>query len=159
MNFVFSELDINLQNILEKWFSQKEKYSDVFDLFSSINTGKNKNLNNQFNDIISAIEGYVRIEKNQLDLKLDKTIKTLNEALPEANRPLVKSDYDKIRVTRNKISHIALKPGDEVSILSNQEKYICLQKMKFLLEYSFLKNIGLEESLLNKFYLNKKRLF
>lgn len=159
MLFTLSDFGNDLQEILDKWFSQREKYSDVFDLFSAINSGSNKNLNNQFNDIISAIEGYVRIEKNQFELSLDKCVKILNETLPENSRPFTKSDYNKIRVTRNKIAHVALRPGEENYLLDNKEKYIYLQKLKFLLEYYFLRIIGLENNLLDKFFQNKRRLF
>ena len=61
---------------------------NVVSLFSVIYSGTNKNLNNQFKDIVSAIEGYVRIARNDLNITLEKTIKTLNEEVPKDDRPL-----------------------------------------------------------------------
>lgn len=155
MNFMFSDIRDESQNIFSNWFSQKEKHKDVFNLFSAINSDTSKNLNNQFKDILSAIEGYVRVEKNDFDIDLDKAVKTLNEKLPKSDRCFTKSDRDRMRITRNKLTHIAIKPKDERYILSNKEKLIYFWKLKFLLEYSFLKDMGVSEELLKKFYEKK----
>lgn len=159
MNFTFLDIKDDSQAIFNKWFSDKDKHKDVFNLFSVINSGTNKNLNNQFKDIVSAIEGYVRIAKNDLNMTLEKTIKTLNEEVPRDNRPLdPKEDYKKIRITRNKLSHVAIKKEDEKFILDGKEKWIYFHKLTFLLEYSFLKNMGMSKNLLGKFYGKKKQL-
>ncbi|GAG39708.1 unnamed protein product [marine sediment metagenome] len=68
-------------------------------------------------------------------------------------------DYEKIRVTRNKLSHVAIEKGDEKFILDDIEKYFYFNKLTFLLEYSFLKNMGMSENLLEKFYGKNKQLF
>jgi len=158
MNFTFLDIKDDSQAIFSKWFSDKDKHKDVFNLFSVINSGTNKNLNNQFKDIISAIQGYVRIAKNDLNISLEKTIKTINEEVPKDDRPLDgKKDYKKIRVTRNKLSHVAIKKGDEKFILDHKEKWIYFNKLTFLLEYSFLKNMGMSKNLLEKFHGKKKQ--
>ena len=161
MNFTFLDIKDDSQVIFSKWFSDKDKHKDVFDLFSVINSGTNKNLNNQFKDIVSAIEGYVRIAKNDLKISLEKAIKTINEEVPKDDRPLNprKKDYKKIRVTRNKLSHVAIEKEDEKFILHNMEKYFYFNKLTFLLEYSFLKNMGMSENLLEQFHGKKKQLF
>ena len=161
MNFTFLDIKDDIQAIFGKWFSDKDKHKDVFDLFSVINSDTNKNLNNQFKDIISAIEGYVRISKDNLNISLERAIKTVNEEVPKDNRPLNprKKDYKRIRVTRNKLSHIAIKEEDEKYILGGMEKYFYFNKLTFLLEYSFLKNMGMSENLLEKFHGKKKKLF
>lgn len=152
MNFTFLDIKDDSQAIFGKWFSDKDRHKDVFNLFSVINSGTNKNLNNQFRDIISAIEGYVRIAKNDLSISLEKAIKTINEEVPKDDRPLDgKKDYKKIRVTRNKLSHVAIEKGDEKFILDYKEKWIYFHKLTFLLEYSFLKNMGMSKNLLEKF--------
>ena len=161
MNFTFLDIKDDSQVIFSKWFSDKDKHKDVFDLFSVINSGTNKNINNQFKDIVSAIEGYVRIAKNNLKISLEKAIKTINEEVPKDDRPLNprKKDYKKIRVTRNKLSHVAIEKEDEKFILHNMEKYFYFNKLTFLLEYSFLKNMGMSENLLEQFRGKKKQLF
>ncbi len=160
MNFMFLDIKDDSQAIFSKWFSDKDKHKDVFDLFSVINSGTNKNLNNQFKDIVSAIEGYVRIAKNDLNISLEKAIKTINEEVPKDDRPFDgKRDYKKIRVTRNKLSHVAIEEGDEKFILDYEKKWIYFHKLSFLLEYSFLKNMGMSRTLLGKFYGKKKQLF
>jgi len=161
MNFTFLDMKDNSQAIFSKWFSDKDKHKDVFNLFSVINSGTNKNINNQFKDIISAIEGYVRIAKNNLNISLEKAIKTINEEVPKEDRPLNprKRDYKRIGATRNKLSHVAMEKEDEKFILDDIEKYFYFNKLAFLLEYSFLKNMGMSKNLLEKFYGKKKQLF
>jgi len=156
MNFTFSDIKKDSQIILKKWFSNKSKHDDVFNLFSFITSDSTKNLNNQFKDIVSAIEGYVKVEKSNLDISLDKAIKILNEDLPKNDRPIPKNDYKKIRITRNKLSHIAIKSGDEKFILNDEEKWAYFNKLLFLLENSLLKNLGMSKNLLDKFYKKKK---
>jgi len=156
MNFTFSDIKKDSQVILKKWFSSKSKHEDVFNLFSFITSDSTKNLNNQFKDIVSAIEGYVRVEKGDLNTSLDKAIKILNEELLKDDRPIPKSDYKKIRITRNKLSHIAIKRGDEKFILNDEEKWDYFKKLLFLFEYSLLKGLGMSNELLDKFYKKKK---
>lgn len=157
MNFTFLDIKDQSQAIFSKWFSDKDKYKDVFNLFSVINSGTNKNLNNQFKDIVSAIEGYVRITKGNFKISLVKAIKTLNEEVSKDDRLLdQKKDYQKIRITRNKLSHVVIEKEDKKSILNDKEKLICFYKLTFLLEYSFLKNMGMSKNLLEKFYEKKK---
>lgn len=161
MNFTFLDIKDNSQAIFSNWFSDKDKHKDVFDLFSVINSDTNKNLNNQFTDVISAIEGYVRIAGDDLNISLEKAIKTLNEEVPKDNRPLNprKKDYKRIRVTRNKLSHVAMEKGDEKFILDDIEKYFYFNKLTFLLEYSFLKNMGMSKDVLEQFHGKKKQSF
>jgi len=156
MNFTFLDIKNESQTIFEKWFSNQEKHKDAFNLFSVINSDTAKNLNNQFKDIVSTIEGYVRVEKNDLNVSLDKAVKTLNEVIPENDRPLTSNDYKKIRITRNKLSHVTIKQDDEKFILNDKEKWENFHKLLFILEYSFLKNLGMSESLLGNFYKKKK---
>lgn len=88
---------------------------------------------------------------------MEKTIKTLNEEVPKDDRPLdPEKDYKKIRVTRNKLSHVAIKKGNKKSIFDYKEKWIYFHKLTFLLEYSFLKNMGMSKNLLERFYGKKK---
>jgi len=161
MNFTFLDIKDDSQAIFGKWFSDKDKHKDVFDLFSVVSSGTNRNLNNQFKDIISAIEGYVRIAKNNLNISLEKAIKTINEEVPKDDRPLNprKKDYKRIGATRNKLSHVAMEKEDEKYILDDIEKYFYFNKLTFLLEYSFLKNMGMSENLLEQFHGKKKQLF
>ena len=156
MNFTFSDIKNDSQVILKKWFSDRNKHSDTFNLFSFISSDSTKNLNNQFKDIVSAIEGYVRIEKANLGISLDKAIKILNEEVPQNDRPIPKSDYKKIRITRNKLSHVAIKIGDEKFVLDDEEKWTNFNKLLFIFEYSLLKNLGMSSDLLDKFYKKKK---
>ncbi len=90
---------------------------------------------------------------------MEKTIKTINEEVPKVDRPLdPKKDYKKIRVTRNKLSHVAIEKGDEKFILDDKEKWVYFHKLTFLLEYSFLKKMGMSKNLLEKFHRKKKQL-
>lgn len=161
MNFTFLDIKDDRQAILGKWFSDKDRHKDVFNLFSVINSDTNKNLNNQFKDIVSAIEGYVRIAKKNPKISLQKAIKTINEEVPKDDRPLnpKKKDYEKIRFTRNKLSHVVIEKGDEKFILDDIQKYFYFNKLTFLLEYSFLKNMGMSRNLLEKFHVKKKQSF
>ncbi len=156
MNFGWNNIKGNSQTIFDKWFADMDKYADIFNLFSAIRSDTPKILENQFKDIVSAIEGYVRLEKNNLDIDLDKTIKVINEAMPKNDRPFVKADYNKIRITRNKLSHVAIKPEDEPYVLDHDGIWIGFQKLLFLLEYSLLKNLGLSDGMLNDFYKKRK---
>lgn len=156
MNFGLFEINANIQTIFEKWFEDKDKYADIFNLFSAIRSDSPKILENQFKDIVSAIEGYVRLEQGNLDITLDRAIKIVNEAVPKDDRPLAKEDYKKVRITRNKLSHIAIKPEDQNSVLDDHGKWLNFQKLLFLLEYSLLKNLGLSDDMLNKFYSKRK---
>lgn len=156
MNFGWNSIKDNSQTIFDKWFDDMDKYADIFNLFSTIRSDTPKILENQFKDIVSAIEGYVRLEKNNLDIDLDKTIKIVNEAMPKNDRPLVKADYNKIRITRNKLSHVAIKPEDELHVLDHEGIWIAFQKLLFLLEYSLLKNLGLSDSMLNDFHTKRR---
>lgn len=156
MNFTFPDIKNEIQTIFDKWFSNQEKHKDAFNLFSVIYSDTAKNLNNQFKDIVSTIEGYVRVEKNDPNISLEKAVKTLNEVIPNKDRPLTSSDYKKIRITRNKLSHIAIKKADEQFILNDEEKWGNFHKLLFILEYSFLKNLGMSENLLDNFYKKKK---
>lgn len=156
MNFSFSDIKSDSQTIFEKWFSDKDKHADMFNLFSVIRSDEPKNINNQFSDVVSAVEGYVSVESGALDVSPDKAIKTLNEKLPKTDRPIDSGDYKKIRITRNKLSHITIKPEDEVHVLSDEDKWINTQRMIFLLEYSLLKNLGLSDSMLAQFHEKRK---
>jgi len=91
---------------------------------------------------------------------LEKTIKTLNEEVRKDDRPLDrrKKDYKEMRVIRNKLSHVGVKKGDDKFILDDKDKLIYFHKLTFLLEYSFLKNMGMSKNLLEKFYGKKKQL-
>lgn len=156
MNFSFDEVKADCQTIFEKWFSDREKFVDIYDLFSSLRSDIPKNLNNQYKDVLSAIEGYIRIESGNYDIELDKAIKTINEKLPKDGRPLVKGDYDKVRITRNKLTHVAVKAKDEKYVYSDVDVWHSYRKLLFLLEYTFLKNLGVGESLLEKFSNKRK---
>lgn len=157
MSFTFSDIKKNRQIIFEKWFAENDKHSDMFDLFSFINSNTSKNTNNQFKDIVSALEGYVSVETGKFEVSPDKAVKTLNEVFPKADRIIDSKDYDRIRITRNKLSHIKLaKASDETRVMNDNEKYLSSRRMHFLLEYALLKNLGLEDSLLEKFYKKRK---
>lgn len=157
MNFTYSDIKSDSQNIFDKWFSNRKKYADVFDLLSSLRSDTGKNLNNRFRDIVSAVEGYVSIEKGILDVSPEKAVKTLNEELAKEHRPIVSGEYKKIRITRNKLSHLTIKPADDKYVLSNEGKWFNYQKLLFLLEYALLKNLGTNESALKKFRTKSKR--
>lgn len=157
MNFTFADIKDDCQAIFEKWFSDRDKYTDVFDLLSAIRSDTSKNLNNQFKDIISAVEGYVSIEEDTLDISLEKAVKTLNEELPKDSRPLSKDEYKRIRITRNKLSHLTIKPEDNKYVLDREGKWFSYQKLLFLLEYVLLKNLGTNQDTLNKFRDKSKR--
>jgi len=156
MNFTLSDIKNMTQVVFDKWFSDKDKHTDTFDLFSAISSDSNKNLHNQYKDIVSTIEGYVRIEKNNLNISLERAIKTLNEEIPKDSRPIPKSDYKKIRITRNKLSHIAIKKTDEKFVLGYEEKWANFHKLLFILEYALLKNLGMSDEFMDKFYIKRK---
>lgn len=156
MNFSFSDIKSDSQAIFDKWFNDMDKHADMFDLFSVIRSDLPRNINNQFKDIVSALEGYVSVETAKLDISPDKAVKTLNEKLPKANRLLNTSDYNKIRITRNKLSHITMRSEDEIHILNDSDKWVNTQRMTFLLEYSLLKSLGLSEAMLAQFYKKRK---
>lgn len=156
MNFTFKDIKARRKALFTKWFADKDKYVDIFDLFSVLRSDVPKMLENEFKDIVGAIEGYVRIEQNDLDISLDKAIKTVNEVLPKNDRPLTKNDYKKIRITRNKLSHMATKPADLPFILNHEEMWFTYEKLLMLFEYSVLKNLGLSQKMLKKFYDKRK---
>ena len=156
MNFTFEDIKTECKGLFTKWFADKDKYADIFDLFSALRSDVPKMLENQFKDITGAIEGYVRIKQNDLEISLDKAVKTLNEALPENERPFSSSDRNKIRVTRNKLSHVAIKEADAPYVMSHEDMYFTYERLLALFEYSVLKNLGLSEKMLKKFY-NKRR--
>jgi len=156
MNFSFSDIKADSQTIFEKWFEDMDKHADMFNLFSIIRSDLPKNVNNQFKDIVSALEGYVSVEQGKLDVSPDKAVKMLNENLPKTDRPISSTDYNKIRITRNKLSHVAIRPGDEAYVLNDSDKWINIQRMTFLLEYSLLKGLGLSEAMLAQFYEKRK---
>lgn len=156
MNFTFKDIKSRRKALFTKWFANRDKYADIFDLFSVLRSDVPKMLENEFKDIVGAIEGYVRIEQNDLDISLDKALKTVNEALPKNDRPLTKSDYKKIRITRNKLSHMATKSADLPFILGNEEMWFTFEKLLVLFEYSVLKNLGLSQKMLKKFYDKRK---
>lgn len=156
MSFSFSDIKRNRQTIFEKWFTEKDKHSDMFDLFSSINSNTLKNINNQFRDIVSALEGYVSVETGKFEVSPDKAVKTLNEVLPKAKRIIDPKDYSRIRITRNKLAHVMIQAKDEINVMDYNDKYISANRMVFLLEYSLLKNLGVDDSILDKFYTNRK---
>lgn len=156
MNFIFSDIAQDSQRVFEKWYGDMEKHSDMFDLFSSISSDAGKNTNNQFKDIVSAIEGYVSVETGKLDISPDKAIKTLNEYLQKENRPIPPGDYKKIRITRNKLSHLTIKSEDEASVLHTEGKWVSAKRMIFLLEYALLRNLGVDNKMLLGFYDKRK---
>ncbi len=158
MNFSFSDIKADTQAIFEKWFGNIEKHADMFDLFSVIHSDSPKNVHNYFRDIVAAIEGYVSVEEGKLDVSPDKAIKTLNEKLPKADRLISSADYKKIRITRNKLSHLTIPSKDEVHVLNDSNKWVNIQRMTFLLEYSLLKDLGLSEAMLTHFY-EKRRIY
>lgn len=156
MNFTFKDIKARRKALFTKWFADKDKYADIFDLFSVLRSDVPKMLENKFKDIVGAIEGYVRIEQNDLGISLDKAIKTVNETLPNNDRPLTRNDYKKIRITRNKLSHMATKPADLPFILNHEEMWFTYEKLLMLFEYSVLKNLGLSQKMLKKFYDKRK---
>jgi hypothetical protein len=156
MNFSFSDIKKDSQTIFEKWFNDMRKHADMFDLFSVMRSDLPRNLNNQFKDIVSALEGYVSVESGKLDVSPDKALKTLNEKLPKEDRPISSVDYGRIRITRNKLSHITVKPEDEAQVLEDADKWTNIQRMIFLLEYSLLKGLGLSDAMLAQFYGKRK---
>jgi len=156
MNFSFSDIKADSQAIFKKWFDDMSKHADMFDLFSVIRSDLPKNVNNQFKDIVSTLEGYISVEEGKLDISPDKAVKTLNENLPKDDRPIGRADYKRIRITRNKLSHITLRPEDEEHVLNDHDKWASIQRMTFLLEYSLLKGLGLSDAMLNQFYEKRK---
>lgn len=156
MNFTFEDIKTECKGLFTKWFADKDKYADIFDLFSALRSDVPKMLENQFKDITGAIEGYVRIKQNDLEISLDKAVKTLNEALPENDRPFSISDRNKIRVTRNKLSHVAIKEADAPYVMSHEDMYFTYERLLALFEYSVLKNLGLSQEKLRKFYNKRK---
>lgn len=159
MSFTFSDIKKSRQIIFEKWFAEKDKHADMFDLFSFINSNTPKNINNQFKDVVSAVEGYVTVETGVPRTSPEVAVKTLNEYLPESDRLISEDDYSRIQITRNKLSHIKLAiTSDEARVMKDNEKYLSSRRMHLLLEYALLKNLGLEDSLLEKFY-KKRRIY
>lgn len=156
MSFTFADIKKDSQVIFEKWFSDKEKHADMFDLFSSINSNSPKNINNYFKDVVSALEGYISVETGKFEVSPDKAVKTLNEVFPKDKRIIDTKDYNRIRITRNKLSHVKIKAEDEVDVMDYNDKYLNANRMVFLLEYSLLKNLGVKDSVLDKFYKNRK---
>jgi hypothetical protein len=156
INFSFADIKADSQDIFEKWFGNMDKHADTFDLFSVIHSDSPKNVNNYFRDIVAAIEGYASVEEGRLDVSPDKAIKILNEKLPKADRLISSTDYKKIRITRNKLSHLTIPPKDEVHVLDDSDKWVNIQRMTFLLEYSLLKDLGLSEPMLTQFYEKRK---
>ena len=152
MNFSFADIKADSQAIFDKWFKDMRKHAVMFDLFSVIRSDLPKNINNQFKDIVSAVEGYISVEEGKLDVSPNKALKALNEKLPKEDRPMVSADYNKIRITRNKLSHLTIRPEDEVYILNDNDKWLNLQRMTFLLEYSLLKGLGSSDTMLKQFY-------
>lgn len=156
MNFTFFEIKDDIQIVLNNWFKQKEKYEDVFDIFYNFYRQTDMNINNQFKDICSSIEGYVRIMGKASSLL--NSIRLLNNIIPKEIRPIDKNQYERINFTRNKLTHIR---QDEKNIipLNEKEKVVIIRKLKFILEYSFLSEIGVNKNLLQKFYdRNKSKL-
>lgn len=158
MNFTYRDIRKQSQAIFEEWFRMKDKHSDMLDLFSSINSNSPKNINNYFKDVVSALEGYVCVETNRLEVGPDKAVKILDEALPEPDRIINKNERERIRITRNKLSHIKIPAHNESYVMDYNDKYIYANKMVFLLEYSLLKNLGVGDELLKNFY-NKRKLY
>lgn len=156
MSFVFTDIRKDSQKIFDKWFSDNSKHTDMFDLFSSISSNSPKNINNYFKDVVGALEGYVSVETGKFEVSPDKAVKTLNEVLPKAERIIDPKDYNRIRITRNKLSHVKIKTEDEASVMDYNDKYLNANRMVFLLEYSLLKNLGVKDSILDKFYKNRK---
>jgi hypothetical protein len=157
MNFTFKDIKTERKVLFTEWFTYKDKYADVFDLFSALRSDVPKMLENQFKDIVGAIEGYVRIEQKKFNISLEKAIKTLNDALPKNNRLFSKSDIKKIRLTRNKLSHVVIKQENLSFILNHEDMWFTYEKLLILFEYSVLKNLGLSEEMLKKFYNKRKK--
>jgi len=157
MNFTFADIKDDGQTIFEKWFSDRDKYADVFNLLSSIRSDTGKNLNNQFKDVVSAIDGYYGIEIGTFSSnRVDEAIKHFNEQLPNKNKLLSTKERKQIRITRNKLSHVTIKPEEEKFVLDNEGMWFNFQKMLFLLEYVLLKSLGTSEDTLGKFYTKRK---
>lgn len=157
MNFNFNDVKGDIQKILKKWLQDRQKHADMFDLFSQIQSDLPKTINNQFLEVVSAIEGYVRIELNKPGMDIAKTIKVLNEYLAKDDRPLKPSEYESIRITRNKLSHLSLEnKKDEARVLSDEEKLTSVYKLKFLLEYGLLKNLNVSSQALKSFHDKNK---
>ena len=156
MNLTFDDIKTECKTLFASWFASRDKYADIFDLFSVLCSDTPKMLENELKDIIGAIEGYVRIEQGNLDIRLDRAIKTMNEAIPKNDRPLKRSDYKKIRITRNQLSHMSIKPDDSQFILSHEEMCFTYEKLLVLFEYSVLKSLGLSPEILKQFYNKRK---
>lgn len=156
MNFVLSDMKSDSQTIFEKWFDDMHRHVDMFDLFSAIRSSSSKNINNHFKDIVSAIEGYVCIEESKAEVSPEYALKVLNEKLPKPDRPLTSADYSNIRITRNKLAHLIVKPDANAHILNDADKWLNIQRMTFLLEYSLLKGLGMSNEMLSKFHEKRK---
>lgn len=156
MPFMFEDIEEDIEIILEKWFSDMDKYIDIFNLFSVIRSGSTKILENKYKDVISALEGFVRLSENKLELTLDRVIKIANEKLEDGKRPFDGCDYGNVRTTRNKLSHMAISPKSDSRVLNHEEMFVAYNKLLFLLEYGFLDGLGVKKEILDRFYDKRK---
>ncbi|MBV6505131.1 MAG: hypothetical protein ILNGONEN_00689 [Syntrophorhabdaceae bacterium] len=179
MLFSLKDVELNLGEILGNWFRMCITLKGVFDLFFILQHSPEMYLQNQFLNIVLAMEGYHRgaIDKNGKKLFENRELRSkklihnkvslktrILDLLKYIDQIVSKLVPDKelfakrVARYRNQLAHQLTDQEPEIS--SSSELFWITQAMMYILRACFLKDIGIPESTCSQlFSRNQKYLF
>ncbi|PIV90786.1 hypothetical protein COW46_01420 [Candidatus Gracilibacteria bacterium CG17_big_fil_post_rev_8_21_14_2_50_48_13] len=157
MMFSFSEVEGSIQDILHKVINYNHDYADILNLYSGLIEDSTKNIHNRFKDAVSFIEGFVKQKSG--DKTLEQVFKLFNKEYTNSKGDtlLPAADVKKIIVTRDRLTHFFMHEKKLKHVVDEECIIIYTDKLIFLIEFALLKDLGLHDDLLEKFYEKRSK--
>lgn len=157
MMFSFSEVEGSIQDILYKVINHDRDYADILNLYTGLIEDSAKNIHNRFKDAVSFIEGFVKQKSG--DKTLEQVLKLFNKGYTnnKGDTLLLAEDIKKIIVTRDKLTHFFIHEKKLKQVADEESIIIYTDKLIFLIEFALLKDLGLKDDLLEKFYEKRSK--
>jgi len=175
MLFVFADIKEQAENVMQNWLQKQDKLKPVYDLYFSTMYNPHMYLENEFLNIVQAIESYHRRTMKNFDLPEEehkKRIEVILNTTPEEYKEWLEEhlEYTNEPRLRRRLNELLKQNSDLIGKAVKTQKVIDTRnylthydeklkdkaatgqklfrltlKLKMLLEIAFLKELGLEK--------------
>lgn len=142
----YPEIAESFSEILESWFSKKEKLESILNLLMGTIYGTQWHIEINFDRLVNALEAYHRNLIHDQPMQFNKRLSDIFKQLPANLKALITNAEDefilKINDSRNYYTHY--NPQDRDKALKDEELYWASKKIQMLLFILLLKELSIE---------------
>jgi hypothetical protein len=143
----YPEISNSFSEILEAWFSKKEKLESILNLLMGTIYGTQWHIEINFDRLANALEAYHRNLIHEQPMQFNKRLLDIFKHLPANLKALITNAEDefilKINDSRNYYTHY--NPQDRDKALKDEELYWASKKIQMLLSILLLRELSIED--------------